>query len=540
MLDFGNHYARSWMHRDVVSHCLFLTPAHAEYALLFTASIDGLIKIWQRRPPPEDKNSTDGNSLVLLRTFQVHSTPLTFLTRNRAGLYVVTGDVEGRVCIMDVLALDVLCSFRIEGVPECALVDAGEEAVYLALRDEARVLKVGFDGQVQDDIAVPFPLLHLVQVKQSLWGFGNSQAIYVFSEKARFECQDCERILSVTVGLQYFALLNEEGVLSVYKIRSDGIKLYRKYDLKLREETDLVNTAYASFNNILFDEVEENLLVATARGVQMINLKSNSSTLIAAEDGMRFVNIALLSAPLKLNIPSELLHVSAEENPTAAKFYKQRPLLVCTAFKKNRFFLFSSELEDAKIDLQHRDMQNEYEHDERGTGSETLGYPVLDKDWQECEGAWIRTSKGDLQVQFFHEEAPLAVQNFIHLARTGRYDHVAIHRVIRGFMIQTGDIDGKGGTSAWNRPFPDECTPTRRHEGMGVVSMANAGRNDNGSQFFITTTKDKCTWLDGKHTIFGQVVKGLDVLSVVERVGTNRKDAPVSRIEMLRVELIKK
>lgn len=537
--DFGKNYVRSWMHKDTISHCTFVTPSHAEYALLVSASIDGVIKLWQRRPPPEDKNSTDGNSLVLCRIFRVHESPLTLFSTSANCL--VSGDLEGRICVFDVLAVELLSSFRVEGVPECSLLI--NEDFLIGIRDENKILLMGIDGTFKKEIVTPFPILHLAFNEERIWAFGNSQQILILEENRLIECQSCENLLSVSFGKKYFSLLNEQGILSVYKVR--GVKLYRKYDLKFTEEPELCASAYASLNNVIFDEEEEHLLMATARGIQVINLKESSSVIVAGEgdDHLRFVNISVLIAPLKLDVNKELVYLSAEQNPTAAKFFKLRPLLVCTAFRKNRFYLFSPETSTTDTTESLRDMQNEYEEadvDEGAASSYKSGFPVLDKDWREYKGAWVRTNKGDLEIEFYHEDAPLAVQNFIHLARTGKYNNAAFHRVIRGFMVQTGDIDGNGGTSAWSKPFPDEFSNNNNHDRMGVVSMANAGKNHNGSQFFITTTNDKCTWLDGKHTIFAQVIKGLDVLSVLEKVETNRKGQPLNKIEMLRVDLIKK
>ena len=535
MIEFGKNYARSWMHRETVSHNLFVTPPHSEYGILVTASIDGILKFWQRRPPPEDRNSTDGNTLVLCRTFRVHSSPLTVL--RLVGDYVVGGDVDGRVSVVDVLVMEIMGSFRVEGVPEsiCLHVDV----LHVALRDACTVQEYSLSGELLNSEEMPFPIFHLAENNSQLWAFGNSHQIIINNNL--LECSDCERLLSVTMGQHYFSLLNEDGILSLYKLKpQNGIKLYRKYDLNFMDEVELVGSAYASLNNVLFDEAEETLLVATGRGIQAISIKESLSVLVAGQaGGMRFVNISLLNAPLKLDVDPDLVFLTPEENPTAAKYFRLRPLLAATAFRKNRFYLFSPEDSDAV------DMTNDSDDNDEDEGKGEV-FPVLDKDWREVRSAWIRTSKGDLLVEFHAEEAPLAVQNFIHLARAGRFDHVAFHRVVRGFMVQTGDIDGRGGTSAWNRPFPDESTENNnsgsalRHDRKGVLSMANAGKDENGSQFFVTTTDDKCTWLDGKHTIFAQVTKGLDVLAVLGRVETDRRDRPLEQIEILRVDLNKK
>lgn len=126
--------------------------------------------------------------------------------------------------------------------------------------------------------------------------------------------------------------------------------------------------------------------------------------------------------------------------------------------------------------------------------------------------ATIKTTKGDISVEFFSDEAPITVSNFINLAERGYYDGVVFHRVIPDFMIQTGDPNGTG-TGGPGYEFADECTPTRKHDAPGVLSMANRGPATNGSQFFITHLPTP--HLDGKHTVFGKVTSGQDVVDAI-------------------------
>ncbi len=128
--------------------------------------------------------------------------------------------------------------------------------------------------------------------------------------------------------------------------------------------------------------------------------------------------------------------------------------------------------------------------------------------------ATIKTNRGDIVIQLFADKAPMTVNNFVALARDGFYDGVKFHRVIADFMVQTGDPTGTGRGGPGYR-FPDEIHPELRHDGPGVVSMANAGPNTNGSQFFITHVATP--WLDGKHTVFGRVLQGQDVVDSIRQ-----------------------
>jgi cyclophilin family peptidyl-prolyl cis-trans isomerase len=135
--------------------------------------------------------------------------------------------------------------------------------------------------------------------------------------------------------------------------------------------------------------------------------------------------------------------------------------------------------------------------------------PAMSIDPKKRYTAMFKTEKGDFEVELYADKAPKTVNNFVFLARDGFYDGVTFHRVIKDFMAQGGDPTGTG-TGGPGYKFADEFHPSLKHSKAGILSMANAGPNTNGSQFFITFAPTP--WLDGKHTIFGQVVRGMDVL----------------------------
>lgn len=128
--------------------------------------------------------------------------------------------------------------------------------------------------------------------------------------------------------------------------------------------------------------------------------------------------------------------------------------------------------------------------------------------------ATIETNRGIIVAELFAAQAPRTVNNFVSLARDGYYDGITFHRVIKDFMIQGGDPSGTGrGGPGYT--FKDEFDPKLKHDKPGVLSMANAGANTNGSQFFITHVPTP--WLDGKHSVFGRVTKGQDVVNKIEQ-----------------------
>src|SRR3954464_4709894 len=147
--------------------------------------------------------------------------------------------------------------------------------------------------------------------------------------------------------------------------------------------------------------------------------------------------------------------------------------------------------------------------------------------------ATMRTNQGDIVLELFDEDAPKTVDNFKKLAGQGFYDGVIFHRVIRDFMIQGGDPTGTG-TGGPGYTFEDEFTDHKVVR--GAVALANAGPNTNGSQFFIVTT-DAAPWLDGKHTVFGEVSAGMDVVDKIEGLDTDARDKPRDEARIESVEL---
>ena len=147
--------------------------------------------------------------------------------------------------------------------------------------------------------------------------------------------------------------------------------------------------------------------------------------------------------------------------------------------------------------------------------------------------ATMHTSKGVITLELYDADAPKTVANFVELAGKGFYDGLTFHRVIPDFMIQAGCPKGDG-TGGPGYQFEDE----QNQHGVvrGVIAMANAGPNTNGSQFFFVTTA-AAPWLDGRHTVFGKVTAGMDVVDAIEQVETGRNDRPVTPITVDKVEI---
>ena len=147
--------------------------------------------------------------------------------------------------------------------------------------------------------------------------------------------------------------------------------------------------------------------------------------------------------------------------------------------------------------------------------------------------ATFETEKGDIVIELFADKTPRTVNNFVFLAREGFYDDTTFHRVIPNFMAQGGDPSGTGRGGPGYR-FADEFHPSLKHDGPGILSMANAGPNTNGSQFFLTFVPTP--WLDGKHSVFGRVIQGMDVLKSISVRDPSSARTPGDRLKTVRIE----
>ena len=190
-------------------------------------------------------------------------------------------------------------------------------------------------------------------------------------------------------------------------------------------------------------------------------------------------------------------------------------------------------------------------------------YPQLNLDQAKGPKATIKTNHGDIVIQLFPEEAPMTVENFVRLAQKGYYDGITFHRVISDFMIQGGDPEGTGagGQSIWGHNFEDEFS-NELFNLRGALSMANAGPNTNGSQFFIVQNKNMpkrfiqqlrdaqypeevvkaykqggTPWLDHRHTVFGHVTEGMDVVDEIAKVAKDGSDKPLEDVVITTVEI---
>lgn len=304
-------------------------------------------------------------------------------------------------------------------------------------------------------------------------------------------------------------------------------------------EAELQNLPeYYCMQNMVFDETCRFLIYSSMIGICVLDVHVGKRVLIVGkcEAGKRFLNLALLQIHRGVAAGPLVSHGSHHQVTSNVD-----SVIIASSFKSNRIYVFSKRLpllDNGDVNLK-RDIFNELpsnEEIERQKQLEKFSSRGREKNSSHVRIARqviLHTTKGDITLELFPEIAPKACENFSVHCFNGYYNNCIFHRVIKGFMIQTGDPTGQGtgGVSIWGKEFEDEISPDVRHDEPFTLSMANAGVNTNGSQFFITTVS--CPWLDGVHTIFGKVVQGKEIVKEIEHVSTNRNDRPIQDISII-------
>lgn len=324
----------------------------------------------------------------------------------------------------------------------------------------------------------------------------------------------------------------DESLTTITDMQQAGTALERleevEFGRRMAVERELENGVTRPKVAVSFDESGHFVLYGSLHGIKCINTFTNRVVRVFGKDEpFRALNLALYQGqPQKKGVVT--VSMAASANPLLQEAEERDPILVATGFGKVRFYMFTNETEISKST---RDIQNEKPRESDLANQESKAQKT-----QSGTSAVLHTTMGDIHLRLFPQVAPLAVENFVTHARQGYYNNTIFHRVIRKFMIQGGDPlgDGTGGESIWGGEFADEFSPNIKHDKAYTLSMANAGPNSNGSQFFITT--EKTPWLDGKHTIFGRAVQGLDVVHRIENVRV-KKERPEEDVKIVSISV---
>eukprot|EP01054_Gregarina_sp_Poly1_P004628 Gregarina_sp_Poly_1__4627@NODE_2475_length_2076_cov_29_483823_g1568_i0_p1_GENE_NODE_2475_length_2076_cov_29_483823_g1568_i0NODE_2475_length_2076_cov_29_483823_g1568_i0_p1_ORF_typecomplete_len613_score86_61Pro_isomerase/PF00160_21/2_2e59ANAPC4_WD40/PF12894_7/0_0043ANAPC4_WD40/PF12894_7/1_8e03ANAPC4_WD40/PF12894_7/0_00017ANAPC4_WD40/PF12894_7/68WD40/PF00400_32/0_54WD40/PF00400_32/0_0026WD40/PF00400_32/1_6e04WD40/PF00400_32/1_7e02WD40/PF00400_32/7_1e02Ge1_WD40/PF16529_5/0_017Ge1_WD40/PF16529_5/0_31 len=574
-------YAVSFQHKKTISHVLISDPCD----FVVTLSHDGAIKFWKRR----------ASNVEFVKSYRAHLSAIRDAAISKDGSTVATiGEGDRSVKIFNVVDFDLLCKHDLDFDPAAVgLVHLeGVGDLHLAVSDTESRNVWFFAAMAPSTKRVKFlrhlGVVHLMTPHSSgkfiistdmkggieYW-IPNAHSNFpsateastsgylrfnLKSETDLFELQKKNtHALAMAVspsGLQ-LALLCRDGLLRIFAVSTGklltiidetvaALKMSNVEQLPdfaklseleferrcaMEEEYWISNTAFKS--SVHFDPSGCFLLYSSMLGIKIIDASSFELVGVIGrhESGLRYTCFGLSfggSKMLGMDITTGMA--------TGPKEGAIETLLIAGAHKRNRFFVFN---QSPNTPDESRDVKNEVEDATHKTAP-TTGPQMTTEDgvWRLSKNAVIHTTYGDIRLRLFPDECPRAVENFCVHAQRGYYDGVIFHRVIRGFMVQTGDPlgNGTGGQSIWGTEFEDEFCSTLNHDEPGVLSMANAGPNTNGSQFFITTVPTP--FLNGKHTVFGKVERGLDVVKDIEQVKTNVEDRPIKDIKIISIKIM--
>ncbi|XP_054711741.1 peptidylprolyl isomerase domain and WD repeat-containing protein 1-like [Uloborus diversus] len=563
-------YEKSYMHRDVITHI-----AVTKTDFIITASCDGIVKFWKK---------TD-EGIVFVKHFRAHLGNISSISINTSGTLLCSVSNDKSLKVFDVLNFDMINMIKLGFSPGfCEWIHcAGDaiSAVAVSVKDSKEIYV--YDGREVNEPLHIINKLHLTAV--ALIKFNpvfevavscdrNGMIEYWSSIKNEFKFPKCVKFdskldtdlyelvkhktyptdLAFSPKGDQFAMLSTDRKVRIFRFLTG--KMLRVYDESLQQlselqqahqqlpnmefgrrmaiERDLEKTDLFETAGIVYDESGYFIMYATMLGIKVVNVYTNRCIrMIGKNENIRPLKLALYQGAPGKSKAAITVEMKASDNP-ALQNVSNDPTLFCTAFKKNRFYLFTSrEPEDTKSIDAERDVFNEKPSKEDIiAATESLSQQLV---YHNCV---IHTTMGDIHCKLFPKECPKTVENFCVHSKNNYYNGHIFHRVIKGFMVQTGDPTGTGtaGESIWGGEFEDEFHPSLKHDRPYTLSMANAGPNTNGSQFFITMIPTP--WLDNKHTVFGRVSKGMEVCQNISTVKTNPKtDKPYDDIRIINITL---
>ncbi|KAI2609750.1 uncharacterized protein GGS25DRAFT_486069 [Hypoxylon fragiforme] len=559
-------YSKSLMHKEQVS---FVNVTRSEF--LISTSVDGVVKFWKKV----------AQGIEFVKEFKAHQDEVRSVSVSHDGRSFATAGADKTIKIFDVITFDLLAMLSLEYAPRCVcwVHKMGASLPLLAVSDDSKPLIYIYDGRGETQTPI-HTIKGLHRSVVSMMAFNDSYDCVVsaddggmleywspstnyekpenvFQYKSSTNLFEFKKAKSTPVSLtmspsghQFVTFSVPDRKIRIFEFTSG--KLYRTYDesLQVIEEMQRAGTAMQKLDdvdlgrrlaaereiessslrnkvNVIFDESGHFILYGSIFGIKVLNTFTNQVVKVYGKDEhLRLVNLALYQGqPQKKGVTT--VAMAASSNPLLQESEARDPMLFATAVGKVRFYMFTN---DEEISRSERDIQNE---------KPTMLNPrkaAQKKTGETGTAAILHTNYGDIHIRLFPDAAPKAVENFVTHSKHGYYNNTIFHRVIRKFMIQGGDPlgDGTGGESIWGKEFEDEFS-TLKHDKPYTVSMANAGPNTNGSQFFITT--EKTPWLDNKHTIFGRAVQGLDVIHKIENVRTY-KEKPEEDIKILNIDIV--
>ncbi|THV47386.1 hypothetical protein BGAL_0314g00150 [Botrytis galanthina] len=560
-------YSKSLMHKEQISF-VTMTPLTD---FLITSSVDGVVKFWKK----------GGDGIEFVKEFRTHIGEIKSVSISADGRSFATAGADKTIKIFDVMTFDLLSMLTLEFTPKCVcwVHGRGASLPMLAVSDEVNHTIRIYDGRGENQEPI-HTISGLHRSVVSLMAYNDAYNCVISADENGmieywrpggnyekpdnvFEYKSSTNLFefkkakstptSLTIsptGSQFATVSFPDRKVRVFDFPTG--KLYRTYDesLQVIEEMQQAGTSLKKLEdlefgrrlatereietptlrnkaNVIFDETGHFIIYGSILGAKVLNTYTNRVVKVyGGDENFRPLNIAMYQGqPQKKGITT--IAMAASNNPLLQESELRDPILFATGVGKVRFYMFTN---DEEVSKSERDVQNE-------KPTNTNGKKLAEAKAAETgTAAVIHTTYGDVHIRLFPDAAPKAVENFVTHSKQGYYNNTIFHRVIRKFMIQCGDPlgDGTGGESIWGKEFADEFS-SLRHDKPYTVSMANAGPNSNGSQFFITT--EKTPWLDNKHTIFGRAIQGLDVIHKIENTRVY-KEKPEEDIKILNIDIV--
>eukprot|EP00026_Physarum_polycephalum_P001078 Phypoly_transcript_01079.p1 GENE.Phypoly_transcript_01079~~Phypoly_transcript_01079.p1 ORF type:complete len:623 (+),score=105.08 Phypoly_transcript_01079:1835-3703(+) len=561
-------YEKSYMHRDIVTH---LAVSKTDFVI--TASVDGHVKFWKKQP----------EGIEFVKHYRAHLGPICGLAISADGLLMATISLDQQLKVYDVINFDMINIIKLSYIPStCAWIHKASAKSILAVAEKVEPVIHLYDG-AGDNKPLHSLKIHKHPIKivkyndvyhtvvsvdsAGMIEYWSAEPEYGHPSEVSFESKlDTDLFIfaknkTVPLSLSFspngklFATMGKDRQVRVFHFLTG--KLYRTYNESLQilteqqkdeesfyklepidfgrrmavekeiDSTLVADSPATPAPSVLFDESSNFIIYPTLIGIKIVNIVTNKVTKVLGkvENNTRFLALALYQGKNEGDVYMETRKRDATYDPT----------LFCSAFKKQRFYMFTrrepTDVEGENIVETGRDVFNEKPSKDEHLALSQPASRALGK------GAIIHTTMGDIHIKLFPDETPKTIENFTTHSRNGYYNGIIFHRVIQGFMIQTGDPlgDGTGGTSIWGHDFEDEFHRSLKHDRPGTVSMANAGPGTNGSQFFITTVA--VGRLDNKHTVFGRVIKGMDVVHAIEHLKTDKLDRPYDPPKIINIKI---
>ena len=553
-------YDQSYLHKDVV--CCIAASLYTD--LVVTGSGDGVVKFWKKVY----------KGIEFAKQYRAHIGSVHSIVFSQNGLRIVTISVlDVNIKVYDALSLDMIDKIQLRENPIC--VDIGHTAEHpdailvvstssglykcdlskgaeLNLQDvhTSKVQLIRYNSSFEsyisiDDLGIieiwdrdsgllPGHLSFKSKLKTDLYTLAkNKEQAYSISLSPNGQYFG---IYSSSRAFYVFAYLTGQIVITLtehyktyndlqndvnYVDRLERIEFFRR--MALEKEIDKNKEKLQS----AWDETSQVFIYSNYLGVHFVRIPSGELLRVIGKDETpRFTSVYMFQGHAMLNTSGK----TGMGGSSSQGLKEFDPVLFALGFRRTRFYLFSK-----------RNPLQEGTHDNRDIMNETVqeterALILLQKpNIKLATNVVIHTTMGDIGIKLFGKQCPRTVENFTGHCMSGYFSQQIFHRIVKNFMIQTGDPEGNGhgGTSIWGEDFEDELVDELKHDRPFTVSMANKGPGTNGSQFFITTVA--ASWLNGRHTLFGRVTKGMDTVVRIEGVPCDKKHKPKADVRIIDV-----